>query len=150
MRERKVSEFTFRLIQLNLLPPFLPIETELDYLSPEITFDYPPGGRSIPVYKIATSLGIPAFTCPHSGVPELMGRSDMTTLMKIYTAEAYSAQGFLIVPYSIPTSAPEVGWYSANMEDFRPYYDFIHNNAHYYENLVSTSKIAVSLFISFC
>ena len=130
-----------------LLPPFLPIQDELDYLSPEVALGYPPNGRSIPLYKIASSLGKPAFTSPvsfRSGTLELMTRPDITTLWKIYTAEAYSSGGLLVVPYGFDLWwAKEPSQVYPNMEELSNYYGFIHNNGPYYENLVSTSKIGV-------
>ena len=130
-----------------LYPVWIPIQNELDYLSPEFTYDIPPKGKSITASKIARSLGKPAFFTPIcTGITtEIMTRPDATALMKIYTVEAYSARGFLIVPYHIWfwTSPGEGESYYADIEELSPYYDFIYNNKPYYENLFSTSKIAV-------
>ena len=127
-------------------PDFLAMQDELDFLQPEYIFAYPPQGRSIPFYKLARSLGKPAAVTPSAvaASAELMARHDVTALMKIYTAEAYSARGFLYVPYAQLICGPE-GWtvYSANMGELKPYYDFIRNNEACYENLFSASKVAV-------
>lgn len=133
----------------DLMASWMPIQNELDYLFSEYSYDYPPKGRSIPIFKLTRSLGKPVLLTPQTANPDLLARSDMTTLMKIYTAEAYSARGFLTAPYDVTAKPPE-GWtyYYADMEELSPYYDFIYNNEQCYENLFSTSKIAVLYSLS--
>jgi hypothetical protein len=73
-----------------------------------------------------------------------MARSDATTLWKIYTAEAYSARGFALEPYGY-----EIWWidpprkFSGNIDHLAPYYDFIYTNKRYYEDRISTARMAV-------
>ena len=77
-------------------------------------------------------------------VEELMKRDDLTNLWKIYTAEAYSSKGFLVVPdrYQLHwTDEQEI--IQPDLEQLSPYYDFISNNSTFYEDLVSTARIAV-------
>lgn len=128
----------------DLMAHWLPIQDELEYIYSEYTLPYPPQGRSIPDFKLARSLGMPAVISPQTAQATLLARDDLTTLMKIYTAEAYSARGFLFVPYEAPAKTLE-GWqnYSADLGELSPYYDFIYNNEQCYENLFSTSKIVV-------
>jgi len=134
-------------------PQYIIIQDELDYFSAEYTYAYPSQGKSIPDFKLARSLGKPAFFLPNSGTSaELMARPDITTLTKIYTAEAYSARGFMMVPHEIWVwieGAEGWGmWCYVNMEELSPYYDFIYDNEQYYESLFSTSKIAVLYSLS--
>lgn len=117
-------ELYFSANTAELSPFFLPIADQLDYLSPELTYKLPPQHRSIPTFKLAASLGTPAFTCPNSGTNgDLMARDDMTTLMKIYTSEAYAAGGFLIVPQELWYWSSELGAgrnYSADLNALLP------------------------------
>lgn len=125
----------------------LPIAYALDYLAPEYTYGFPPNSRSIPDYKIGISLGTPVLTLPQSHssqTVQIMTRPDATNLWKIYTAEAYSARGFAIEPYGYPifwTENPTT--FDGNIDDLKPYYDFIVTNNRYYENRVSTARTAV-------
>jgi len=143
-REKGKDVFSVSANVPDLMASWMPIQNELDYLFSEYSYDYPPKGRSIPIFKLTRSLGKPVLITPQTANPTLLARSDMTTLMKIYTVEAYSARGFLTVPYDVTAQPPE-GWtyYYADMEELSPYYDFIYNNEQCYENLFSTSKIAV-------
>lgn len=127
-----------------MMAHWLPLQSDLDYILTEYDYDYPPEGRSIPAAKLARSLGKPLLFLQSTSLENLLGRSDMTTLMKIYTAEAYSARGFLVVPYGITARTSE-GWtsYYADMEELGPYYDFMYANEQCYKNIFSTSKIAV-------
>ncbi len=143
-REKGKDVFSVSANVPDLMANWMPIQNELDYLFSEYSYDYPPTGRSIPIFKLTRSLGKPVLLAPQTANPALLARSDMTTLMKIYTVEAYSARGFLTVPYDATAKPPE-GWtyYYADMDELSPYYDFIYNNEQCYENLFSTSKIAV-------
>ncbi len=127
-----------------LMPDWLPIAEEADYMLSEYLYEYPPKGRSIPIFKLARSLGKPLVVEPQSSNPDLLERDDVATLMKIYTAEAYSSRGFLLVPYDLPAKSSK-GWkfYNADLSELAPYYAFIQENNQYYEGLSSNSKIAV-------
>jgi len=128
-----------------LMPKWLPIIDEIDYMLSEYTYEYPPEGRSIPVFKLARSLGKPLVSQLQTSNPALLQRSDLAELVKIYTAEAYAARGFLLIPYDLPAKEPSEEWkyYSVDVKEMSPYYGFIRNNKQYYEDLFSTSKIAV-------
>ena len=130
-----------------LMPDQLPIQSEVDYFSAEIAFDFPPEGRMIPYYKVGTSMKTPLFSlpkCHHAPTVELMTRPDLDQLWKIYTAEAYSAQGFVHVPYKYHLFwIDEPSFVTADLEELRPYYNFISSNEQFYNNLKSTSRIAV-------
>jgi len=128
-----------------LLPIFLPIQDELDYLTVEFTFPLPPQGRSIPAFKLATSLGKPALFVPQSvHNPGLLKRDDLAALMKMYTAEAYSSGAFLLVPYELPGRDPQ-GWgsYTADIDELSSYYAFLHNNDLCYAARSATTQVAV-------
>jgi len=140
-----------------LFPQYLAMQDELDYLSPEVfsyqttspgrffIYTYPPR-KCVPAFKLVRSLGksLVVYPSPETN-GELIAMPDMMSLMKIYTAEAYSARGFYHVPYNLPSYTPEQGWIYGprDMGELEPYYDFIFNNEQYYDDLFSTSKIAV-------
>ncbi|MCL4488838.1 MAG: hypothetical protein M1570_12005 [Chloroflexi bacterium] len=124
----------------------LPIADEVDYLNPEHAFPLPPTGRSIPMYKLACGVGKPAATIPHSGTTtaRLFARSDATQLEKIFTAEAYSAGGYTYVPYALwLLNGSDFHLYSVDMQQMKPYYDFIHENHAVYDGLHSIAKVGV-------
>lgn len=148
-REKGKDVFSVSANVPDLMANWMPIQDEINYLFSEYTYDYPPKGRSVPTFKLVRSLGKPLVVEPQTSNAALLQRSDLATLMKIYTAEAYSARGFLMVPYDIPAMTPEGWeWYNADIEELSPYYDFIHNNEPCYDNLFSTSKIAVLCSLS--
>jgi hypothetical protein len=123
----------------------LPIHAELDYLTVEYKFSPPPRGRTAPTHKLAWGLGKPALlfreTVPNT---DLAQRPDLTSLMTLYTAEAYATRGFVEVPYATAHWTPE-GWrqYSADLDQMRPLYDFIAGNKPYYEGLESVTPVAL-------
>ena len=126
--------------------PGLPIVDFVDGFMSEYFFKAPPDINSITEYKIFKSLGKPIAFLPNCGAEmgDLLSRSDMTQLMKIYTSEAYATGEFTYVPYAAQANM-EKGWklYSADLNELYPYYDFISENANYYIDHVSTAKTAV-------
>jgi hypothetical protein len=130
-----------------LRSPDLTIAYDLDYLAPEYVYGYPPNSRHIHTYKLGTSLGAPVLTLPtsnHSQTYDIMVRTDATTLWKIFTAEAYSARGFAMVPYgyTIWWTDPQITFYP-DLDELSSYYDYIDIKKHLYENLISTARMAV-------
>ena len=143
--QEKEVDFTANTNQLGSIR--LPIAADVDFLLPEYVFGYPPDSRSIPTYKLGRSLGTPVCTFPQSNfsqTSDIMTRPDATILWKIYTAEAYSARGFALVPYGY-----DIFWidpprkFSGNIDHLAPYYDYIYTNKRYYENRISTARMAV-------
>lgn len=126
--------------------PGLPIVGNVDGFISEYYFKAPPDNNSITEYKIYKSLGKPVAFLPNCGseMSDLLSRSDITQLMKIYTAEAYASGEFTYVPYAAQANNSE-GWklFSADMTELNPYYDFITENNQYYNNNVTTAKTAV-------
>ena len=130
-----------------LIHNLLPVQNVVDYLAAEMDFGIPPEGRMIPYYKVGASIGAPLLSTPMSHreqTVELMTRPDLAQLWKIYTAEAYSARGFVHVPSRYHLFwIDEPAMATADLEELRPYYNFISDNEQFYENLTSTSRTAV-------
>jgi hypothetical protein len=133
------KEIYFTVNTFRLYPDSLVTPDTFDYLNPE--FDYTPLSQAVAYFKLATSLGKPTLMGhDQQAMEELAARQDTTDLMKIQTVEAYASQGFLWVPYNHWTGSKT---YFVDLDELGPYYDFIHKNKHYYENLISTSRIAI-------
>lgn len=119
----------------------------LDAYTNEYRFDYPSLDNIIPYTKVYRGLGEQIALLVNFGYfsREIITRPDLSELMKIYTAEAYSAGGYLYVPYGMVCDDGKGGWdaFSADMDKLYPYYDFIHNNGIYYEGLKSQARIGV-------
>ncbi len=124
----------------------------LDAYTNEYNFGYPPKDKIIPFIKLYNGMGKQIALLPNFGSSrEILSRPDITNLMKLYTAEAYSSRGFVYVPYAsiCISETKSISWdtFYPQMDELYPYYDFIHDKSAYYENLESLSKIGI--FYSF-
>ncbi|MFZ5351370.1 MAG: stalk domain-containing protein [Bacillota bacterium] len=142
------KEIYFSANMANLYPDNLALAEYIDFISPEIDFEYPKYHRTTPYYKLGLSLGKPVYSYPNSYYnTKMMIRDDMTELMILYTAESYAAGGFLNVPYHAAYLDEKMqGSYFpifADMDKMKPYYDFIKNNRLFYDNISSNADLAV-------
>lgn len=123
----------------------LPIHDIIEGYMSEFNYGYPPECKTIPYSKLMKSMGKPMVIQPNCGTSnELYARKDIEELVKIFTAESYASGEFAYVPYAF-CMAGQNDWvsYNANANKLYPYYDFISDHETYYNNLVTTSKMAV-------
>ncbi len=131
-------------------PVMTAMHSPLDYFSAEIEIGYPSEFRTVPFYKFAISLGKPLFSHPHSTgklTGEILSRDDLINIWKIYTAEAYSSQGQIVLPerydFWWEEEGGQVSFTSKELDEIGRYYGFIRENPQYYGEIASTARIGL-------
>lgn len=135
------------------MPPFtFAIDDLLDYFSVELPYfggfdGYPPWCSSIALLKKAHAVGKRCVVQPgcHDTARALVGRQSISTLFKIWVAEAYAAGHlFDLVPREFAGyDNGQVVWLDLPVRELIPYYAFVQAHPKIYTRQHSIAKVAV-------